>query len=51
MGIYDTGDASHLKLFEKVTTAPGAKTALLIPKCTASSSPSHPATARPWPRC
>jgi DNA-binding beta-propeller fold protein YncE len=31
MGIYDTRDADHLKLIEKVTTAPGAKTALLIP--------------------
>ena len=31
MGIYDTSDPNHLKLIEKVTTAPGAKTALLIP--------------------
>ena len=31
MGIYDTSDPDHLKLAEKVTTAPGAKTALLIP--------------------
>jgi DNA-binding beta-propeller fold protein YncE len=31
MGIYDTSDSNHLKLLEKVTTAPGAKTALLIP--------------------
>ena len=31
MGIYDTADSNHLKLVEKVTTAPGAKTALLIP--------------------
>ena len=31
MGIYDTSDPNHLKLVEKVTTAPGAKTALLIP--------------------
>jgi DNA-binding beta-propeller fold protein YncE len=31
MGIYDTSDANHIKLVEKVTTAPGAKTALLIP--------------------
>lgn len=31
MGIYDTSDPNHLKLAEKVTTAPGAKTALLIP--------------------
>jgi len=31
MGIYDTSDADHLKQIEKVTTAPGAKTALLIP--------------------
>jgi DNA-binding beta-propeller fold protein YncE len=31
MGIYDTSDPNHLKLVEKVVTAPGAKTALLIP--------------------
>ena len=31
MGIYDTGDPDHLKLLEKVTTAPGAKTGLLLP--------------------
>jgi DNA-binding beta-propeller fold protein YncE len=31
MGIYDTSDPNHLKMMEKVTTAPGAKTALLIP--------------------
>lgn len=31
MGIYDTADRDHLKLIDKVTTAPGAKTALLIP--------------------
>jgi DNA-binding beta-propeller fold protein YncE len=31
MSIYDTRDADHLKLFEKVNTAPGAKTGLLIP--------------------
>jgi len=31
MGIYDTSDPNHLKLLEKVTTAPGAKTALLLP--------------------
>lgn len=31
MGIYDTSDPNHLKLVEKVTTAPGAKTGLLIP--------------------
>lgn len=31
MGIYDTTDPNHLKLVEKVTTAPGAKTGLLIP--------------------
>jgi DNA-binding beta-propeller fold protein YncE len=30
MGIYDTGDADHLKLIEKVNTAPGAKTGLLV---------------------
>jgi DNA-binding beta-propeller fold protein YncE len=32
MGIYDTSDPNHLKIVEKVTTAPGAKTALLIPE-------------------
>jgi DNA-binding beta-propeller fold protein YncE len=31
MGIYDTSDADHLKLTEKVATAPGAKTGLLLP--------------------
>lgn len=31
MGIYDTSDPDHLKLVEKVTTAPGAKTGLLLP--------------------
>lgn len=31
MGIYDTSDANHLKLVEKVQTAPGAKTGLLLP--------------------
>ena len=31
MGIYDTSDADHLKLVEKVTTAPGAKTGILLP--------------------
>jgi DNA-binding beta-propeller fold protein YncE len=31
MNIYDTSDPNHLKIVEKVTTAPGAKTALLIP--------------------
>jgi len=31
MGIYDTGDPDHLKLVEKVTTAPGAKTGILVP--------------------
>lgn len=31
MGIYDTSDADHLKLAEKVKTEPGAKTGLLIP--------------------
>jgi DNA-binding beta-propeller fold protein YncE len=30
MGIYDTSDANHLKLVEKVNTAPGAKTGLLV---------------------
>ena len=30
MGIYDTVDADHLKLVEKVSTAPGAKTGLLV---------------------
>ncbi|HEU5340548.1 hypothetical protein [Edaphobacter sp.] len=32
MGIYDTSDANHLKLIEKVPTAPGAKTGLLLPR-------------------
>jgi DNA-binding beta-propeller fold protein YncE len=32
MSIYDTSDADHLKIAEKVTTAPGAKTALLVPE-------------------
>jgi len=32
MGIYDTNDPDHMKIVEKVTTAPGAKTALLIPE-------------------
>jgi DNA-binding beta-propeller fold protein YncE len=31
MGIYDTSDPDHLKLLEKITTAPGAKTGLLLP--------------------
>jgi DNA-binding beta-propeller fold protein YncE len=31
MGIYDTGDPDHLKLLEKVSTAPGAKTGILLP--------------------
>jgi hypothetical protein len=31
MGIYDTGDPDHLKLLEKVNTAPGAKTGILLP--------------------
>jgi DNA-binding beta-propeller fold protein YncE len=31
MGIYDTSDPDHLKLVEKVTTAPGAKTGILLP--------------------
>ena len=30
MAIYDTRDANHLKLIEKVSTAPGAKTGLLV---------------------
>jgi len=30
MGIYDTSDADHIKLVEKVSTAPGAKTGLLV---------------------
>jgi hypothetical protein len=30
MGIYDTRDANHLKLIEKVSTAPGAKTGVLV---------------------
>jgi DNA-binding beta-propeller fold protein YncE len=32
MSIYDTSDADHLKVLEKVTTAAGAKTALLLPE-------------------
>lgn len=31
LGIYDTSDSDHLKLIEKVNTAPGAKTGLLVP--------------------
>ena len=31
MGVYDSSDSDHLKLIEKVTTAPGAKTGLLVP--------------------
>ena len=31
LGIYDTSDPDQLKIVEKVTTLPGAKTALLIP--------------------
>ena len=31
MGIYDTSDADRLKQIEKVPTAPGAKTGLLLP--------------------
>ena len=31
MGVYDTSDPDHLKEIEKVSTAPGAKTGLLIP--------------------
>ena len=31
MGIYDTSDANHVKLVNKITTAPGAKTGLLLP--------------------
>ena len=31
MGIYDTSDPDHLKLVQKVPTAPGAKTGLLMP--------------------
>ena len=31
MSVYDTSDADHLKLLEKVNTAPGAKTGLLVP--------------------
>lgn len=30
MGVYDTSDANHLKLIEKVNTAPGAKTGVLV---------------------
>jgi hypothetical protein len=32
LGIYDTSDANHVKLVEKVPTAQGAKTALLLPE-------------------
>lgn len=32
MGIYDTSDPNHLKLLERVPTAPGAKTGLLLPE-------------------
>lgn len=32
MGVYDTSDPNHLKLLEKVPTAPGAKTGLLLPE-------------------
>lgn len=32
MGIYDTANPDHLKLVEKVPTAPGAKTGILLPK-------------------
>jgi hypothetical protein len=31
MGVYDSSDSDHLKLIEKVTTEPGAKTGLLVP--------------------
>lgn len=31
MGIYDTSDANHLKLVQKLPTAPGAKTGVLLP--------------------
>jgi len=31
MGIYDTSDPNHLKLTQKIPTAPGAKTGLLLP--------------------
>jgi DNA-binding beta-propeller fold protein YncE len=31
LGIYDTSDPNHLKLAQKVETAPGAKTGLLLP--------------------
>lgn len=31
LGIYDTSSPDHLKIIEKVTTAPGAKTGLLLP--------------------
>jgi DNA-binding beta-propeller fold protein YncE len=30
MGVYDTSDPNHLKMIEKITTAPGAKTGLLL---------------------
>jgi DNA-binding beta-propeller fold protein YncE len=31
MAVYDTSDPDHLKIVEKVTTEPGAKTGILIP--------------------
>jgi hypothetical protein len=32
IGIYDTSDPDHLKLISKVSTAPGAKTGILLPE-------------------
>jgi len=32
MGIYDTSDPNHIKQVAKVTTAPGAKTGILLPQ-------------------
>jgi DNA-binding beta-propeller fold protein YncE len=31
MGVYDTSDPDHLKVISKVSTAPGAKTGILLP--------------------
>ena len=32
IGVYDTSDADHLKMIAKVSSAPGAKTGLLLPE-------------------
>jgi hypothetical protein len=31
MGVYDTSDPDHLKAISRVSTAPGAKTGILLP--------------------